>query len=323
MNATVGDNGIITKAQKSKFAQKVSSYKEEMQENIIGEIGTDVERAKKITALNDNVKKYITSLDEKDLGLFGIIDSELYYLGEDELETEICKSLGVKLKGEEFSTEDFANEVESKAIESILKNMTGDAFTQTDEEGNESEVGVKLYDKNFANGNKWKIITEVENNNTIATYGNDWYYVECGNAIDGIGILKNNYIINYNIRKAVRFDAHKHTVLAYGANIAVNHNLVLNIDPLNMSSNSTDSWGNVQLYGFTTSGAYNEEGEIISGYDGTSIKLDGIDDEIVFNATEDFSGGFTLSYYGRLLEKSYFRKYCNKLICFIEIFHIL
>ena len=79
--------------------------------------------------------------------------------------------------------------------------------------------------------------------------------------------------------------------LSYGANLAVKDKLVLNVDPANMSDKN--SWGEgVTLYGVTDGDGY--------GYNGTEIKLDGVDDYIESYNKVEVEDGITFEFYGKI-----------------------
>lgn len=317
LNATIGENGIVTNAQKAAFANRISGYKEELEINIVREIGSDgIDNRDKVTLFGLRVKDYIPSLKDEDVDLFGIIAGEIYYIGEDELEAEVAKSLGIKVKDENISLEDYVANVEALAIENIVKNFGGEAF-----ENNENNVyGVPLYNKNLENANRWKLITEVSNNSVVATYGTGWYYVESGTNVDGIGILSKNYIINYNTRKAVQFDANKHTMMSYESSIAVSDHLIFNADPgimeefNNLSATDKQNFDlsklgdNLTMHGYYTdtngNGIQdeNEKTDLTKAFTKTSFIFDGENDyiNIPYDNNTKMNEGFTLEFYGKI-----------------------
>jgi hypothetical protein len=305
LNAMIGNNGVITQAQKATYAQKVAKYKEELEMNLwgTGEITakSPVPDASKITLMNENVKQYITSLEDNDVGKYAIVEGKLYYLGEVELEKEVCKEKEIGVTEEGETAEDFVSKVETIAIENILKNMVGNSFTETDENGNEEEIGVKLWDKNFQNGNKWKIITEVENNETKATYGTGWYYVTSGTTIPDIGVLKNSYIINYDEQKAVKFDGKIHTMLAYGGNLSVKDSLIFNADPINLENINSNSNIDSSIFGdnVTLHGFENNDINLVDNY---AFNFDGVDDYITipYDSSNSIENGFTYEIFGKI-----------------------
>lgn len=298
LNATIGENGILVQAKNATILQKVSKYKEEMEMNLIGAVGGEKEdTVSGITVLNENVKQYITSLLDSDVGNYGIIGGILYYLGDNSDEEEICRKQGIVCKDSDVSREEFLDKIEKSALESLVKKMAGKSFTNKDDTGNDVEVGIKLYDKNFINGTKWKIINEVKDNEVLATYGNGWYYVEAGSNIENIGKINNTYIINYGADKAVQFDPKKHTILAYGGNLAVTDNLIFNADPINIENASAEAFGEgVELIGFE---------DVNKAFTKTSFVFDGVNDYIKLPCNQDnkIDKGFTYEFYGKILNK--------------------
>jgi len=140
----------------------------------------------------------------------------------------------------------------------------------------------------------WKIITDVEDGRTKATYGTDWYYVEAGTNINGIGELKTSYIMNYKEGKAVRFNGTRHTMLSSDGGVAVKDCLVFNLDPASIEGISIDEWGeNVVLNGFDN---------INASFTPTSFIFDGIDDYITmpYNVKNNIKKGLTYEFFGKL-----------------------
>lgn len=309
LNATIGENGVITKAQKSTFANKISKYDEEFEMNAVGLISEDgIERRENITLMNEYVRNLIPSLEDDDVGKYAIVKGELYYCGDKKLEKEVCTGKGYNLLPDGMTIDDFISKVESSAIEAILKNMVGNAFYEEKEDGTNGIMGVALANKvagTFGSTQQWKIITEIENGETKAVYGTGWYFVERGSTIDGIGILKNSYIIDYTNRKAVKFNASKHTILTNGSNLAVSKNLIFNADPTNMENGSTESWGGAILYGFNGT-EYNDDGTVKSGWSPTSFIFDGVDDYALLYTDSTFqSEGITIEMYGYMDNSKY------------------
>ncbi|MBR2289523.1 MAG: hypothetical protein IJ867_02680 [Clostridia bacterium] len=290
-----GDNGIITNAQRAAFASKIASYKEEFEMNIIREMENDgIVDKEMVTVLGESVKRYIPSLKEEDIGLFGIIGGEIFYIGEDKLEQEVALSYHISIKPEGISIDEYAETVKSNAIENVVKNLGGDAFFYVDEEDNEYVGGIPLYDKNYENAAKWKLITEVESNEVKAIYGSDWYYVPTGTNIDGVGVTTYDLIVNYNERKIVRFDASKHTMMSYKSTLAVGDSLIFNADPSVIEEKNTDSFGkNVELNGYRD--------DLSDCFTNSYFIFDGVDDCINLSVSDvDLTKGFTYEIYGKL-----------------------
>jgi hypothetical protein len=66
---------------------KISRYQKELKQN----------NEENMTVVGDEIKKYIPSITEKDINNFKIIDGELYYLGNNNLEMKICKIKMIKI----------------------------------------------------------------------------------------------------------------------------------------------------------------------------------------------------------------------------------
>ena len=287
----VGENGIITNARLASLQTKFASYKEEMEINIIDAIAGDkIKDRKQVILLGENVKKYISNLEDTDIGKFGIIRGELYYIGNDELGKKAAESQAVVTIPEGMNIEEFVDEMERLAIEESLMQMTGNAFVSTGEDGNTQRVGVDLVDKTA--GSNWKIIVETEENNTVATYGTGWTYVKAGTKVDGLGTLTHGYIINFNDKKMVEFNAKKHTMLAYGSKLAVTDGLFFEISPTMIEEK--DIMNDIEFGGYS---------DISEAYTKSSFIFDGVDDyiELPYDSKTELKNGFTFQFYGKFL----------------------
>ena len=124
----------------------------------------------------------------------------------------------------------------------------------------EITIGETLYDKTIANGEKWKVISTLEDNKI---YGTDWSYIAKGSEILKYGKVNESWLVNNKTEEMIKLEEGKYKELSYGANLAVKDKLVLNVDPANMSDKN--SWGDgVTLYGVTDGDGY--------GYNWTEIK---------------------------------------------------
>ena len=200
MNAIIGNDGVIINSQIASIESKFAGYKEELEENIVSKAEGDKER---VNLLNENVKSYIPSFDENDIGNFAIIEGELYYLGDDELSKKAAQNQKMEVMDSGVETEsNVASRIEEKAIDSMVKSRGKDAFKYIDENGEQKLVGIELIKKNFDNSASWKIVTELGENGKIAkTYDENYYYIKNGTTINGIGKISKGYIINYEIRR--------------------------------------------------------------------------------------------------------------------------
>ena len=273
------------------WKQNLLGYKEEMEINFVNDISEDnIDVASKITVLGKNVKKYIPSLNNNDIGKFGIISGKLYYIGDDEIGKNAAKSQNIEVIPNGMGTDEFINEMERLAIEESLKQMTGDSFTLTNEDGNSEKVGVELVDKKA--GSNWKIIVETSGTDTVATYGTGWTYVSAGSTVDNLGTLNRSYIIDFKNRKMVEFDAKKHTMLAYGSELAVTDGLFFEISPTMIEDK--DIKDDIEYGGYA---------KLEEAFTKSSFKFDGVDDyiEIPYDSSTELKDGFTFQFYGKFL----------------------
>ena len=152
-------------------------------------------------------------------------------------------------------------------------------------------IGEKLYDRTVANGDKWSIVMY----NNIA-YGTGWNYIGTGVELESYGQTTEEWLVNYEIGEIIRLEEGNFSKLKYGENLAVAEGLILNADPVNMSSG--DSWGEgVTLYGVTEGDGY--------GWNGTELKLDGVNDYIeIYPSNElNIEKGLTFEYYAYLEDR--------------------
>ena len=150
-----------------------------------------------------------------------------------------------------------------------------------------NNIGAKLYDKTVANGNKWNVIKDNENN---ITYGTGWNYIEKGTQIESWGKAQKNWVINYETGEIKELKENSYNNLKYGKNLAVSEGLVLNVDPVNMEDKN--SWGDgVTLYGVQDGDGY--------GWNGSEIKFDGVDDYIEVYTDVSADEGITFEFYAK------------------------
>ena len=124
LNATVGDNGIVTQAQMATTKQRLSSYIEEFEMVKIDEqIKAGLEEELFMFAINDDVKNIITNLEDRDIGKIAIYDAKLVYLGEvTDLETQSARDLGYLI----MSDDDYSYMLELNTIERAVKKIETD-----------------------------------------------------------------------------------------------------------------------------------------------------------------------------------------------------
>ena len=157
-------------------------------------------------------------------------------------------------------------------------------------------IGEELRDRTLANGDNWKIVS-VNNINKI--YGTGYYFLETGTNLENYGDTKYEWVINYDTGEVTKLEKDKYTKLAYGDNLAVKDNIILNVDPINMSDEN--SWGEgVTVYGIHEGDGY--------GWNKSEFKLDGVDDYIEVYPQEDVNleNGITFEFYSKKDDKGEF-----------------
>lgn len=148
-------------------------------------------------------------------------------------------------------------------------------------------VGEKLYDRTVANGDKWNIVM---NNDII--YGTGWNYIGTGIELESYGTTTKEWLVKYETGEIIELEEGKYSKLKYGENLAVTDGLILNADPVNMENG--ESWGEgVTLHGVTEGDGY--------GWNGTELKLDGVNDYIEIYPTNevDIEKGLTFEFYAK------------------------
>ncbi len=232
MNAIIGDNGIITKAQLANVDSKFAGYKEELEINLVTSITEGkIEREEEVTLLGENVRKYIPSLADEDVGKFDVISGKLYYTGEDELEKKAALSQNMETDLGTGSKEELAEKLENLAVDSVLKNTGKEAFNYTDEKGETYQGGIPLYDKTLVNASKWKVVTEVEEGVLKNTYGTGWTYIPKGTEVKNLGKTTCGYIGNFEKGEIKKFNEEIHTLMGYDTGLGVTDHLIFNADP--------------------------------------------------------------------------------------------
>ena len=313
---------------KSSVASKLAKYKEELDFSIVGYSNQkDGEwKEKKITAFHSNIKKYIPSIEDGEVEDYAIISNQLYYLGEDELYQNVAVSQGIKIMEDASSTTAYINEVERLGVVSVLETIGKTSFTKQDESGNEVEMGEKLYSKNPDNSRIWNVVTEVEDNKLKRTYGTGWTYIPAGETIEGMGLLKNAYMIDFANKEIVQFDKDIHVKMGVKDAAVATENLIFNADPSVMEAyNNSVKNGttfdiselgeNIRFYGYNNDTGKSDNWEnpdLSKAFTASSFEFDGINDyiRIEYDDPENVQegvktpkqvlaeNGFTFEFYG-------------------------
>ena len=239
----------------------------------------EIDSKEEVNLLNGNVRSYIPSLEDEDVGKISVVEGKLYLLASDEFEMEAAKNQKMEVMDSGVESESsVASRIEEKAIESMVKNS-----------GELVEIGEKLISKSVFEA--WKIVNEFDDDKKIKeTYGDGWYYIKKGTNIDGLGNLKKGYIINFTKDEVIIFDDNKHLFLDSKDKLAVTDNIVLNIDPSSLSDE--EAWGsNVELHGVKNFNDFCK---------GTELDFDGVDDYIEIKVGDtEINEGLTLEFYGK------------------------
>ena len=174
---------------------------------------------------------------------------------------------------------------EKEAIQLIMINRE----MSNDEKYN---IGEELRDRTLANGDNWKIVSV---NDTGIVYGDNCYFIGKGTNLENYGDTKHNWVIDYGTGEVIELPEEGFVKLAYGENLAVTENIILNADPINMGD--SNSWGEgVTVYGITEGDGY--------GWNETEFKLDGVDDYIEVYPSNDVNieNGLTFEFFAKSQE---------------------
>ena len=176
-----------------------------------------------------------------------------------------------------------ANEKEAIELALLLSDMNKELS-----DDNNYYIGIPLYDRTQENGTIWNIIVI---NDTQQVYGTGWNFVPAGTHIEDFGNTDCAWLINYATGEIIKLEDNNYTNLDYTSSLAVTDNLILNIDPSNMSDNT--SWGNnVKLIGVEAGDGF--------GWNGTEINLDGVNDYIEIYANDfEITEGITFEFYAK------------------------
>ncbi len=169
-----------------------------------------------------------------------------------------------------------------------------------------TKLGMQLFNRTSINDNQWTVIQLLDNTKEI--YGNNYNYLKKGTDLKDYGHTNYNWVINYETGEVIDIgeDKKDYVMMSWKSGISVTDNIVLNINPINMSNQ--DEWGENVTF-------CNENGSIndVSGFNKTEIKFDGVDDYLKLeNVDIEESDGFTFEFYGKGYTSSIF--FLNKSI---------
>lgn len=173
MSALVGENGILSKASRSSTTQRLATYSEEFQmergsEDIKSYADNLTASDSEIYAIDEDVKKYIPSLRDDDVGKVVIFEGKLVYTGEDLSDTdkEAAESLGYL----DMSREDYEYMLGLRYLENAVKFHSNDA----------TKIGVAL----GTGANPFETIAGIN-------YGLGWYKITSAEELTNLGLSAN------------------------------------------------------------------------------------------------------------------------------------
>lgn len=291
LNAIVGENGIISNAQKSSIATKFAKYKEEVEFNLDNTI----------ICAGEKIKDYIQSIEESDINKFIILNGKLSYVGNEENEKQIAKNVGIDIESN-VAVDDI-----TKLVDKFIPLADEINLPKNDTDPTPEELqGKRLYSQNIDNEKTWDIVIDYDNNNQVkGRYGSNFYLLEKGSyQINGEDIdLKCDYVINYQEKsliglsdRYVEWNINK--TLAEGIS---ENQIALNIDPQNFENYTSDNGNldenklkdkNIEIFGDVR---FDENSRALlfnKSSDGGYLKLS--------KSGLDFSSGFSFEIYENL-----------------------
>ena len=284
---------------------RFSSYNEELGINTVEDTG--------VYATGDSLKKYVPSMEDRDLEKFIIIKSKLLYVGTDEKEAEIANRLGIG--GGEATSDAGATVQEVQAIVDGVVEVSDENKSKIPEDDEDKVgepeykddknglIGTRLFDRNSSNiaSGTWNILIEYNNQNKeMARYGSGYYWLKKGEkyVIKGKEIeFKNDYVINYKNEeftvlsgRAVNWNVK--ATLGVSENEKGENIIALNLDPMSLTNGEWKDSGevtdvtNIPYYSFFVKSS--SESEIDTGIQRTGdVEYDKDSKALKFNENED------------------------------------
>ncbi len=297
INAVVGDNGVLSNAQKATLFSKFAAWKEELALNTVEDTT--------ITCAKENMKNYIQSMEDDYLEKFVIANSELLYIGDDEQEKEVCRNL------------DINDDVGSSGVASDIITIY-DKVLSINSEMTEEFIGEVLYNKDGAHLDNWNLVITYDSlGNELDRYGTGYYLLKAGTyTINGENInLTQDYVINYENKFLKGLGNYKQWNLE--STLAFTDGLVLNVDPMNLTTGRwvSDSIEEGVEY-FEENGVntgLKKAGDVVYDNNIKALRFNESDDNPegsggylkLTRTNVDFSNGFTFELYANLKRLRY------------------
>ena len=170
LNVLVGDNGIISNAQKSSLTQELASMKEDLEMNRAALDAASFEQYGEkadfsVYVTGEDVKNYIPSIPDKYIGKVAIFDGEMVLVGDNlsEEEKQTAEQVGIKT----MEDTDYNYMLEMKYLELAVINHKDDL----------AKIGTEL----GKTDNPYETIAGIN-------YGLGWYKISTQSELTNLGI---------------------------------------------------------------------------------------------------------------------------------------
>lgn len=288
LSSLTGDNSVLGQAQTATMAYRFAGYKEQL----------DMILNKDMTCAGESLRKYIPQIDDDELDEFIIINGQLAYVGDEQLEKEIATQVGIDVI---FAANTTADDV-INITEKLFPAIENDLVPKNDNEPTPpSFIGKRLYDRTSINMERWNMVIEYDsNNNEVARYGSGYYLLEPGNyTINGEEYtFTGRYLLDYKKDTLIGI-SDRAVEWSIDTTLAVRDKLVLNIDPTNLADGKWDGitkYGDVLYNKQTKALVFNESESNPNGSGGyLQLSRNGV----------DFKDGFTFEIYANLSRLAY------------------
>lgn len=272
INAIIGDNGILSQSQSASIIQRLATYKEELE---MSKVDLEIEKISnnsnlsdlKLCIIGEDVKKYIPSLIEEDIGKISIFDDNIVYTDNNitkEIENAV-KTMNITF----MSVEDYNYIVELHYLEVAIANHAKDNV----------KIGIEL----GTSENGYVTIAGIN-------YGLGWHEISTDDELKSLGLTDKQlslmthkpYIVKYNtgavqcISGKLMYAGLENEIWKYTFNYTGEENGIVVEDLLNgITANSTkteEQFGNmIPTQQYATSGT---TAGVIENYYQDSYKYD-------------------------------------------------
>ena len=315
INATIGDNGIISNAINANLMSKFAKYNEDLGLNAVDN--------SEIYAVREKIKNYIPDMEDDDLDKFVIVKSKLLYVGTNEKEMEIAKKLGINGSSEGATVEEI-QEIIDGVVE--LKDKFSEGQDSTNDNTETGFIGTKLLDrKSHLFDGTWNILIDYNKDNKETGRYENGYWLEKGKEyiINGKSLkFENDYVIDYENKDFTVLSSNK-VNWNKDATLGVKDNIALDLDPMTLANGTwKDSGIQDDVSGENFFDFYNN-GENTGIQKTGDVEYDSSNKALNFNEDEDnnptgeggylklnkngltFKNGFTFEFYGKLTREPY------------------